>query len=115
MSFNNIDIKDIKSIWPELNDYSNEIIIQISNDSRYSVYMERQKKEINEIKKDLQNKIPLDFPYFEINSLSNELKNKLSEIKPLTLDHAKRIDGITPVALILISAKLKEIKNNKVA
>ena len=59
--------------------------------------------------------IELDFPYFEINSLSNELKNKLSEIKPLTLDHAKRIDGITPVALILISAKLKEIKNNKVA
>ena len=77
--------------------------------------MERQKNEINEIKKDLQNKIPLDFPYFQINSLSNELKNKLNEIKPVSLDHAKRIDGMTPVALMLISAKLKEIKNKKVA
>ncbi len=115
LSFNNIEIKDIKRIWPELNDYNDEIIIQISNDSRYSVYMERQKNEINEIKKDLQNKIPFDFPYFQINSLSNELKNKLNEIKPVSLDHAKRIDGMTPVALMLISAKLKEIKNKKVA
>ena len=60
-------------------------------------------------------KIPSNFPYYEIKNLSSELKIKLSKIKPLSIDQAKRIDGMTPVAIMLIIAKLKEIKDIKVA
>ena len=46
----------------------------------------------------------------KIKGLSNEHKEKLTRLRPETLGHAQRIDGVTPAALGLIIAHLK---NNK--
>ena len=48
--------------------------------------------------------------YKKIKGLSNEHKEKLTRLRPETLGHAQRIDGVTPAALGLIIAHLK---NNK--
>ena len=39
--------------------------------------------------------------------LSNENKEKLTKLRPETLGHAQRIDGITPAAIGLIISHLK--------
>ena len=46
----------------------------------------------------------------KIKGLSNENKEKLSRLRPETLGHAQRIDGVTPAALGLIIAHLKNSK-----
>ncbi len=53
-------------------------------------------------------KIPADFSYDDVDGLSNELKLKLSKARPGNLAQAARVDGITPAALTLLLAKLRQ-------
>ena len=45
-----------------------------------------------------------------IDGLSNELKGKLSLVRPSTLAQAGRVDGMTPAALALLLAKIKQFE-----
>ena len=51
--------------------------------------------------------------YDGIQGLSNELKTKLNVVRPTTLGQAGRIDGMTPAALTLLLAKLRQAKRAK--
>ena len=51
--------------------------------------------------------IPADFDYGSLHSLSNELRTKLQRLRPETLAHAARIEGMTPAALTLLLAVLR--------
>ena len=115
LSFNNIDINQIIRIWPEFSKFDFEICEQITNEARYSVYVERQMRDVENMRKDLELKIPSDFNYSSINSLSNELRGKLQIVKPQNLDQASRIDGMTPVALNLILAQMRLNEIKKIA
>ena len=115
LSFLNIEMSELFTVWPQLNGIEPEIYEQLCNDARYSVYIERQLKDVENMKKDLNYKIPLNFSYSEIKSLSSELKVKLQKIQPENLDQAGRIDGMTPVALTLILARIRLSENKKIA
>jgi tRNA uridine 5-carboxymethylaminomethyl modification enzyme len=52
--------------------------------------------------------IPNDFDYQNMSGLSNELKLKLKQALPGNLAQAARVDGMTPAALMLILAKIKQ-------
>lgn len=54
--------------------------------------------------------MPPEFPYAAIEGLSNELKGKLGSARPETLAQAARIDGMTPAALTLILARLRQME-----
>ena len=115
LSFNNIDMCHIREIWPKFKAFDSEICEQLSNEARYSVYVERQIKDVENMRKDLECKIPNNFNYSIIRSLSNELLSKLQLIKPENLEQASRIDGMTPVAITLILAHIKLNENKKTA
>ena len=115
LSFLDINIVDLIKVWPEFEGLETEVYEQLLNDARYAVYVDRQLKDVENIKKDINHKIPLNFDYFNINSLSTELKVKLHKIQPENLDQASRIDGMTPVALTLILARLRFSENQKTA
>ena len=54
--------------------------------------------------------------YSLLSGLSNEVKSKFKLIRPKTLGHALRIDGITPAAVyILLSYIKKGPKKSKIA
>jgi tRNA uridine 5-carboxymethylaminomethyl modification enzyme len=108
LSFSSIDGTDLVTMWPEINDIDKKILQQLSNDCRYSVYLERQMKDIEIMKRDSALTIPEGFSYSEISSLSRELLDKLEKVKPSNLDQAGRIDGMTPVAMTLILARLRQ-------
>ena len=44
-------LKNIYSMWPNLEKIDKDIINQVANDARYDVYIKRQKAEIEETKK----------------------------------------------------------------
>lgn len=88
---------------------------QLEKDALYANYIERQKRDVDAMQRDANQLIPNDFDYLQIEGLSNELKSKLESARPSNLDQASRIDGITPAALTLILAKLRQAQREKSA
>ena len=115
LSFSNITTKKLKKILPELEKLDKEVIEQIEIEAKYSGYLERQRVDILDFKKDENLKIPNNINYKLVGSLSNEIVEKLSKIKPLTLGVASRVSGVTPAAIIAILRYIKKNKNKKAA
>ncbi|MCK5913942.1 MAG: tRNA uridine-5-carboxymethylaminomethyl(34) synthesis enzyme MnmG, partial [Desulfuromusa sp.] len=53
-------------------------------------------------------KLPADIDYDLIPSISTEVREKLKKIKPLSLGHAGRIQGVTPAAIAVIQIYLRK-------
>lgn len=115
LSFQGVGFSDIIKMRPELSDVNVEIQQQIERDALYAHYVRRQQKDVDAMKRDEAHKIPLDFDYSEIVGLSNELRSKLMAVRPATLGQAGRIDGMTPAALTLVLAKIKQYFRKKKA
>ena len=115
LAFPDISFEDLIPLNPSLTDTPLEVRRQIERDALYATYIERQKKEINLLKKDEGLRIPGDFDFASLSGLSNELKTKISAARPETMAQAARIDGMTPAALTLILARVKRGAGKKSA
>lgn len=115
LSHANINFDSLVGVWPELADIDKETILQIGRDALYASYIDRQKGDVAAMKRDEGHVIPQGFDFSSISGLSNELKGKLEVVQPRTLGQAGRVDGMTPAALTLILAKLRQSKRGKTA
>ena len=79
----------------------------IETEIKYEGYINRQKVEIQKIRKAESEALPTNLNYDGIEGLSSELKQKLVHFRPKSLDRASRIPGMTPAALsiLLVHAK----------
>ena len=107
LAFPNVSYKDLFKLEPKLIKIDEETLKQIQKDATYVNYLDRQRKDIDTIKKDERVLIPMDLDYNSIQGLSTELKVKLSKARPKNMLQASNIDGITPAALMLVMAKIK--------
>ena len=83
---------------------------QIEIDIKYAGYIDRQKEDVERLKRSESTVIPADFNYQAIHGLSNEATSKLEQIRPPNLGMASRIQGVTPAALSLLLIYLKKHK-----
>ena len=111
LAFPNITFDSITVFDSRLSGIEGEIQQQAHRDALYSNYIDRQKKDIEAVKRDEAIKIPSSFDYKSMSGLSNELKNKLLNQKPKNIAQASRIEGMTPAALFLILSKVKQGQN----
>ncbi|MBZ4683861.1 MAG: glucose inhibited division protein [Fusobacteriales bacterium] len=81
---------------------------QIETTVKYSVFIEREKKQIEKFKKLENMKIPENFNYDEIKGISNIAKDGLNLVKPLSIGEASRISGVTGHDIALLIAHIKE-------
>jgi tRNA uridine 5-carboxymethylaminomethyl modification enzyme len=93
-------------IWPELAALEPAIASQLEVDARYDVYLQRQRLDIEQLRRNEGLAIPADLDVDAIPGLSGEVRAKLRRHQPATLAHAARIDGITPAALMVLAARL---------
>ena len=110
LSFPGIGFDNLEKHAPDLAEIPKDVKDQISREATYANYIERQNRDIEAVKRDSAKKIPTDFDYENLQGLSNELKSKLIQVRPSTLAHASRIDGMTPAALTLLLAKLRQLQ-----
>ncbi len=107
-------LKEPYFVNPEILDLNIEdkldrrILRQLIIIAHYEGYLEREKLEIEKIKKMETLKIPEGFDYSTIKGLKNEARAKLIQLKPTTLGQAGRIDGVTPADLTLLRVHLKK-------
>ncbi|MFK8111509.1 MAG: tRNA uridine-5-carboxymethylaminomethyl(34) synthesis enzyme MnmG [Rubripirellula sp.] len=98
---------------PELAEINEDAAEQCLYDVKYEGYINRQKTEVHKQKRMAGKRIPTEFDYDTIGPLRNEAREKLKRIRPLNLDQAKRISGITPADIALVLAYLESASANK--
>ena len=108
LAFPEISVDDLVALWPRMMDFDPSIIKQVSIEALYSNYIDRQERDLLSVQKDEAHVIPVDFEYSDLSGLSNELKIKLGKARPSNLAQAAKVDGMTPAALMLVLAKLKQ-------
>ncbi len=87
------------ALVPSLKDIDPYLKEQIIIEAKYYRYVEKQKKQIEKMKKMLKMKIPENFDYASVPGLSNEVIEKLKTFNPPTLFNASEVSGITPAAI----------------
>ncbi len=115
LSFPDIAFDDLLGLEPGLETIEAPIRDQIAKDALYANYIERQKRDVEALQRDEAHEIPSDFDYHGLEGLSNELSAKLAAARPRTLAQAGRVEGVTPAALTLILAKLRQAERAKQA
>jgi len=113
LAFQGVKFGHLVAMRPELADVTMETRLQIERDALYANYVDRQRKDVEAMKRDENHLIPAGFDYLVISGLSNELKSKLQAVRPSTIGQAGRIDGMTPAALTLVLAKIKQFGREK--
>ncbi|SFG23305.1 tRNA uridine 5-carboxymethylaminomethyl modification enzyme [Novosphingobium sp. CF614] len=84
-----------------------DLVAEMVEDAAYAPYLERQERELRDLR--ASEALPLGdhFPYEDIPGLSREMVERLTSARPATLAAAGRIPGITPAALaaLLVHAR----------
>ncbi|MEM1038169.1 MAG: tRNA uridine-5-carboxymethylaminomethyl(34) synthesis enzyme MnmG [Pseudomonadota bacterium] len=106
-----VGLDDVLGIWPELGTVPQSIATQIATDAGYSVYLDRQKADVEALRKDESLTIPDKFDYGALSGLSNEVRARLETVRPNTIGQAGRIEGMTPAALTLVLAHVRKGQN----
>ena len=115
LSFPEIGFEQVAQLQPDLAEIDTETQQQLVCDALYANYIERQKRDVEALRRDEQHIIPPEFSFDNVEGLSNELKAKLKLARPENLSQAARIDGMTPAALTLILSILRRQKREKSA
>ena len=104
---------DLVNELPELGNVGEQVREQVAYDTKYSGYIDRQKTTIDRHKRMAEKKIPDDFDYERLSHLRREAKEKLSRFKPIDIDQAQRISGITPADIAQLVLHLSKPKSKK--
>lgn len=107
LSFPNVDFSALVRLNPDHASIPKGIQDQLWRDALYSKYLDRQQKDVATLRREEAIEIPSNFAFSDLPGLSNELKAKLEKVRPATLAQAAGIDGMTPVALALVLARLR--------
>jgi len=107
LAYPDTDLARLSAIWPELAKFDSATKESLETEARYAVYMDRQKAEAIQIRREEETAIPDDLDFGAVPGLSNELKQKLRARRPRSIAEAQRIDGMTPAALAIVIACIR--------
>ncbi len=101
----------LAAIFPEsLSQFDAEVAQQVEFDTKYSGYIARQQIQVDRQNRMADKVIPKNFSYESITSMRTEAKQKFGRIRPIDLDQAGRISGITPADIALVLAYIENPK-----
>jgi tRNA uridine 5-carboxymethylaminomethyl modification enzyme len=103
-----IKIEQLAEEFAELSVLDEAALEQLEIAVKYAGYIDRQIEMVERFKEYEEVKIPADIDYAQVDSLSTEVREKLSEIRPVTLGQAGRIQGVTPAAIAILNVYLRK-------
>ncbi len=96
-------------VWPELRRHDDATMNRLAIESLYSRFLGRQEEDIQRFRMEEGMSIPEAIDYDAMASLSNETRQKLKSSRPVTIGEAGKISGITPAALMILRAHIKNL------
>lgn len=101
--------EDLIGVLPGLEGHSEEAWAQVKRDCHYAPYLERQERDVANLRRDEATRLDPNLEYSAMAGLSSELKAKLSAVRPGNLGQANRIEGMTPAALSLLLVHSRKV------
>ncbi|MCA3605412.1 MAG: tRNA uridine-5-carboxymethylaminomethyl(34) synthesis enzyme MnmG [Methylobacterium sp.] len=83
---------------------------KLETEAKYAVYLDRQARDVERLRRDMNMLIPEDLAYGDHSGFSGEIRQKLTSIRPRSMAEAAEIEGMTPTALLLLSALVQRNK-----
>lgn len=101
---NNFTLSDLleKNMVPGLESYPPSVLARAEIIGTYAPYVRKQAKDIETFKRDEALTIPDDINYDSVFGLSIEEKRALEAVRPRSLGQARRIEGVTPNACLVV-------------
>ena len=98
----------LSEIDPERTELPEDVTEQVEIELKYSGYIERQQRQVEQFKKTESRRIPEDLNYDEVPSLRIEARQKLKKIRPENIGQASRISGVSPADISVLLVYLKQ-------
>jgi tRNA uridine 5-carboxymethylaminomethyl modification enzyme len=113
LAYPSIDMAAIDLAFPDFANLSPAIKVQLEIEAMYAGYIERQKDDVEALRREEALTLPADLDYAAVGGLTNEVRAKLDMIRPATLGQAGRIEGMTPGALTALLAYVRRRPSRK--
>ncbi|MEX0861086.1 MAG: tRNA uridine-5-carboxymethylaminomethyl(34) synthesis enzyme MnmG, partial [Cucumibacter sp.] len=107
LSYPDVTAKDAIALWPELGALPRSVLDQLAIDAQYAVYLDRQRADVDAVRRDEGRAIPDWVDYGALPGLSNEMRQKLGSARPATIAQAQKLEGVTPAAVTLLLAVIR--------
>ena len=107
LAYPDVGLDRLAEVWPEVRAWSPAVREQIEIDATYAGYLDRQAADVEAFRREEQLALPGDLDYASVGGLSHELRERLTQVRPLTLGQASRVEGVTPGALTALLAHVK--------
>ncbi len=89
-------------------DFDDESVLALETKVRYSGYIKKEEKEVEDFMKVEAMPIPEDFDFLHCEGLRLEARQKLDAVRPSNIGQASRIPGVNPADLSLLLLILKK-------
>ena len=113
LAYPTIDMAAIEIGFPEIAKLSDETKAQLEIEAMYAGYIERQRDDVEALRREESLELPKDLDYAAVGGLTNEVRAKLEMIRPATLGQAGRIEGMTPGGLTALLAFVRRRPDRK--
>ena len=99
-----LDYGCLKPFDKDRPDLDPNIFEQVEIEIKYEGYIQKQLKQVEQMKKLEKKLLPNDYDYKELKGLRLEAQEKLNKIKPLNIGQASHISGVSPadISVLLI-------------
>ncbi|MDB5562236.1 MAG: mnmG [Hyphomicrobiales bacterium] len=102
LSYPTVTPADAVRLWPQLAAVPSGTLDQLVIDAQYAVYVDRQRSDVEAVRRDEGREIPNWVEFDRLPGLSMEVRQKLQKHRPGTIAQAQAIDGVTPAAVTLL-------------
>lgn len=94
----------IETLAPAPQPLSPELIQQVTIEAKYAGYIEKQRRQVERMRRLEERRIPPGFDYMGVVGLRNEAREKLMRFCPTNVGQASRIHGVNPadISILLI-------------
>lgn len=107
LSYTGVDVPWLSRIDPSFSLIDRKTAEALETESKYAVYLDRQRADVERLRQEEARIIPQGLDFSQVAGLSNELKQKIKQRMPRTIADANRMDGMTPAAIAIIIAHVR--------
>ena len=103
--------EDLTPFDPQRPELPAAIVREAEITIKYSGYIDRQLRQVEEMKRLEERVLPDELDYLSIHGIRLEARQKLDEIRPRNLGQASRVSGVSPADVAVLMVYLKQMEN----
>lgn len=107
-----LDYEALAPIDTERPQLNFNVMEQVQVEIKYEGYIQKQLRQVEQVKRLENKRLPNDFDYRDIKGLRLEAQEKLNKIQPLNIGQASRISGVSPADISVLLIWMAANKGN---